>query len=74
MAKDYEFYGEFCLNSVYELKNFNNMLVSTFPCIIDPNKDNKMHSLFYGDPDDFTVVISDDCFLLIKSGSARMPC
>ena len=67
MAKDYEFYGEFSINSVYELKNFNNMLVSTFPCKIDTIKDNKMHSLFYGDPGDFTLIISDDCFILIKN-------
>ena len=66
-AKDYEFYGEFAINSVYELKNFNNMLVSNFPCKIDNIKDNKMESLFYGDPGYFTLIISDDCFILIKN-------
>ena len=66
-SKDYEFYGEFAINSVYELKNFNNMLVSNFPCKIDTVKDNKMESLFYGDPGYFTLIISDDCFILIKN-------
>ena len=63
MARDYEFYGEFCVNSVYDMKNFNNMLVSNFPCKIDSEKDEKMQSLFFGDMGDFTVIISDDCFV-----------
>jgi hypothetical protein len=66
-AKDYEFYGSFMVNSVYELKNFNNMLVSNFPCKIDVFRDNKIEPLFYGDNGDFTLIISDDCFLLIKN-------
>ena len=67
MAKDYEFYGEFSINSVYDMKNFNNMLVSNFPCKIDTNKDDKKEPLFYGDTDDFTLIISDDCFILLKN-------
>ena len=67
MAKDYEFYGEFYVNSVYDMKNFNNMLVSNFPCKIDTNKDDKKEPLFYGDTDDFTLIISDDCFILLKN-------
>ena len=66
-AKDYEFYGYFMVNSVYELKNFNNMLVSNFPCKIDVFRDSKVEPLFYGDNGDFTLIISDDCFLLIKN-------
>ena len=66
-AKDYEFYGSFMANSVYELKNFNNMLVSNFPCKIDVFRDSKVEPLFYGDNGDFTLIISDDCFLLIKN-------
>ncbi len=67
MARDYEFYGEFCVNSVYDMKNFNNMLVSNFPCKIDTERDEKMQSLFFGDTGDFTVIISDDCFVLFKN-------
>ena len=67
MDRDYEFYGEFCVNSVYDMKNFNNMLVSNFPCKIDTERDEKMQSLFFGDTGDFTVIISDDCFVLFKN-------
>lgn len=38
-AKVYEFYGDFTLNSVYNLKNYNNMLVNSFPCYIDNEVD-----------------------------------
>ena len=67
MARDYEFYGEFCVNAVYEMKNFNNMLVSNFPCKIDTFRDDKKAPLFYGDNGDFTIIISDDCFILFKN-------
>ena len=67
MARDYEFYGEFCVNSVYEMKNFNNMLVSNFPCKIDTFRDDKKAPLFYGDNGVFTIIISDDCFILFKN-------
>lgn len=67
MARDYEFYGEFCINAVYEMKNFNNMLVSNFPCKIDTFRDDKKAPLFYGDNGDFTIIISDDCFILFKN-------
>lgn len=63
-SNDNEFYGEFIINSVYEMKNFNNMLISNFPCKIDNVKDNKMELLFYGD---FILIIFDDCFTLIKN-------
>lgn len=67
MAKNYEFYGEFYINSVYDMKNFNNMLVSNFPCKIDTSKDDRKEPLFFGDSGDFTIIISDDCILLIKN-------
>ena len=67
MAQDYEFYGDFCINAVYEMKNFNNMLVSNFPCKIDSYRDDKKVPLFYGDNGDFTIIISDDCFILFKN-------
>ena len=68
-AKVYEFYGEFCLNSVYNLKNYNNMLVNNFQCHIDNDVDasnlKKTH-LFYKDKSDFLLIISDDCLILFK--------
>ena len=68
-AKVYEFYGEFCLNSVYNLKNYYNMLVNNFPCHIDndieASKLKKVH-LFYKDKSNFLLIISDDCLILFK--------
>ena len=68
-AKVYEFYGEFCLNSVYNLKNYQNMLVNNFPCHIDNDVEisnlKKTH-LFYKDKSNFLLIISDDCLILFK--------
>ena len=68
-AKVYEFYGEFCLYSVYNLKNYNNMLVNNFPCHIDNDIEasnlKKVH-LFYKDKNNFLLIISDDCLILFK--------
>ena len=68
-SKVYEFYGEFTLNSVYNLKNYNNMLVNSFPCNIDNEVETtymkKIH-LFYGDTSNFLLIISDDCLVLFK--------
>lgn len=66
-ANDYQFYGEFLLNAVYDMRNFNNMLVTTFPCRIDTNRDEKVPPLFFGDPGEFVIILSDDCFILFKN-------
>ena len=69
LANDYRFYGTFYINTVYDMKNFDNMLVSNFPCKIDnnPNCADKNISLFYGDNSDFSLIISDDAFLLFRN-------
>ena len=69
LANDYRFYGTFYINAVYDMKNFDNMLVSNFPCKIDnnPNCADKNISLFYGDNSDFSLIISDDAFLLFRN-------
>ena len=68
-AKVYEFYGEFTLNSIYNLKNYNYMLVNSFPCYIDNEVEKtnlkKIH-LFYGDTSNHLLIISDDCLVLFK--------
>ena len=68
-ADDYQFYGTFYLNTVYDMKNFDNMLVSNFPCKIDNDSKNsdKNNCLFYGDVSDFTLIVSDDAFVLFKN-------
>jgi hypothetical protein len=69
LADDYQFYGTFYLNTVYDMKNFDNMLVSNFPCKIDNDSKNsdKNNCLFYGDASDFTLIVSDDAFVLFKN-------
>ena len=69
LADDYQFYGTFYLNTVYDMKNFDNMLVSNFPCKIDNDSKNsdKNNCLFYGDISDFTLIVSDDAFVLFKN-------
>ena len=69
IAKVYEFYGEFTLNSVYNLKNYSNMLVNSFPCYIDNDVEKsslKKVPLFYGDTNNHLLVISDDCLVLFQ--------
>ena len=69
LADDYQFYGTFYLNTVYDMKNFDNMLVSNFPCKIDniPKNTENIISLFQGDMSDFSLIISDDAFVLFKN-------
>ena len=69
LASDYNFYGTFYINTVYDMKNFDNMLVSNFPCKIDNDSKNsdKNNCLFYGDVSDFTLIVSDDAFVLFKN-------
>jgi hypothetical protein len=65
-SESYNFYGFYTVDAVYDLKNFNNMLVNTFSCKIDYNKDMINKPLFYNDPHDFILVLSDDCLVLFK--------
>ena len=62
----YNFYGFYSIDAVYDLKNFNNMLVNTFACKIDYNKELQKKPLFYDDIGDFILVLSDDCLVLFK--------
>ena len=65
-SESYNFYGFYTVDAVYDLKNFNNMLVNTFACKMDYNKNIEKKPLFYNDPDDFILVLSDDCLVLFK--------
>ena len=65
-SDSYHFYGFYSIDAVYDLKNFNNMLVNTFSCKMDYNKDLPKKPLFYNDVEDFTLVLSDDCLVLFK--------
>ena len=65
-SESYNFYGFYTVDAVYDLKNFNNMLVNTFACKIDYNKNLDKKPLFYNDVHDFILVLSDDCLVLFK--------
>jgi hypothetical protein len=62
----YNFYGFYSVDAVYDLKNFNNMLVNTFSCKIDYNKELPKKPLFYNEIGEFILVLSDDCLVLFK--------
>ena len=62
----YNFYGFYSIDAVYELKNFNNMLVNTFACKIDYNKELPIKPLFFNEIGDFVLILSDDCLVLFK--------
>ena len=62
----YNFYGFYSIDAVYDLKNFNNMLVNTFLCQVDYNKDLPKKPLFFNEIGDFVLVLSDDCLVLFK--------
>ena len=65
-SQAYNFYGFYSIDAVYDLKNFNNMLVNTFACKIDYNDQLPKKPLFYNDIGDFVLVLSDDCLVLFK--------
>ena len=64
LSTSYHFYGKFELGAVYDLRNFNNMLVNYFCCkIID---DNNLNSKITND-NNYTIILSDDCFILFEN-------
>jgi ubiquitin-protein ligase len=65
-SQAYNFYGFYSIDAVYDLKNFNNMLVNTFAAKIDYNKELPKKPLFFNDIGDFILVLSDDCLVLFK--------
>jgi len=64
LSTTYHFYGNFELGAVYDLKNFNNMLVNIFNCKLldDNNLNNKISN-----DNIYTIILSDDCFILFEN-------
>lgn len=65
-STNYNFYGKFIVGAVYDLKNFNNMLVNSFHCRIERD--------FGPDPGGFqspeggyTLILTDDCLILFEN-------
>ena len=63
---NYNFYGKFIVGAVYDLKNFNNMLVNSFHCRLerafDPNPGN-----FQSPEGGYTLILTDDCLILFEN-------
>ena len=63
-AIGYKFYGEFHLGSSYDMKNFDNMIVNTFKCQIDPNDNYKENLQRFNIHSDYMLILSGDCLIL----------
>lgn len=61
------FYGFFSVGAVYNLNNFNNMMVNTFQCRIDHSYDTDPLKVDYNTEGDLTLVLSDDCLVLFQN-------
>ena len=67
-SNSYCFYGSFQIGSVYDLKNFNNMLVNSFNCKIIFDSDDKRNIINLNKSDiEFTLILSDDCLILFQN-------
>ena len=67
-STSYCFYGTFQLGSVYDLKNFNNMLVNSFNCRIIFDSDEKRNISNLNKTEiEFTLILSDDCLILFQN-------
>jgi ubiquitin-protein ligase len=73
-STSYCFYGTFQLGSVYDLKNFNNMLVNTFNCKVDNEENNNDLIISNNDNlnknninENYTLILCDDCLVLFKN-------
>ena len=64
LSSSYHFYGKFEIGAVYDLKNFNNMLVNLFDCRII--YDNNLNNQKFND-NIYTIILSDDCFILFQN-------
>ena len=66
-SKIYFFYGNFSIGSIYDLKNFNNMLVNTFFCKID-SKENNINNINKDNLNniDYLLILCDDCLVLFQ--------
>ena len=59
----YYFYGKFELGAVFELSNYNNMLVNTFTCKLDNGNSNQKNN---ENDKEYCLVLSDDCIILFE--------
>ena len=60
------FYGTFNTGAVYDLNNFNNMLVNTFHCRLDQSIESDPKEI--NNPEGgYTLILTDDCLILFEN-------
>ena len=64
-ATSYSFYGIFDLGAVYDLTNYNNMLVNMFPCKRDKHSPHTVRASAERN-EQLTLVLSDDCLIVFE--------
>ena len=72
LSNSYKFYGNFSIGAVYDLTNYNNLLVNTFTCKMDYSQleikaDEKNDRLEKAKNQNYTLILSDDCFILFEN-------
>merc|ERR1711957_267690 len=69
-SKVFNFYGNFEMGAMYDMKNFNNMLVNTFSCFLDSDslkkfrKDSRNSLLDKQSENECTLVLTDDSIII----------
>lgn len=72
LSTSYKFYGHFNIGAVYDLTNYNNLLVNTFSCKKDfsttqPQANEKGDKFEKEKNQNYTLILSDDCFILFEN-------
>ena len=65
-AKGYKFYGTFHLGAIYNLKNFENMIVSILNCKVVENDNKNMLIKSLNTKSNYELILTEDCLLLLE--------
>ena len=74
-AKGYKFYGTFHLGAIYNLKNFDNMIVVILDCVVEENDKKNMFIKSLNLKANYELILTEDCFLLFEkmdSGNGKI--
>lgn len=68
-AKEYRHYGKYHIGAIYDLRNFHNMLVSSFNCQFDLSifENEYFPQAYQQQQNDYTLILSDDSFVLFQN-------
>ena len=65
-AKGYKFYGTFHIGAIYNLKNFDNMIVVILNCTMDVPDEKKNFIKSLVPKKEYQIILTEDCFLLLE--------